>query len=235
MEYEKTDISEELSGSVEDVIFKNAESGYIVLNLGCDEGLIPVVGTLGDINEGERLTLRGGWITSPKYGRQFKAVTCERSLPSTPEEITAYLSSGIIKGLGPAIAKRIVNAFGTETLDILDNDYMRLTAVKGITSDKALYIANEYRKITGVNEVIKFLGEYNFGPSHAVSVWSVYEHDSIKQIKQNPYILCANGIDIDFIQVDRMAADLGFDAENSNRVRAGIIPALRTALMRKAP
>lgn len=227
MEYEKTDISEELSGSVEDVIYKNAESGYIVLNLGCDEGLIPVVGTLGDINEGERLTLRGGWITSPKYGRQFKAVTCERSLPSTPEEITAYLSSGIIKGLGPAIAKRIVNAFGTETLDILDNDYMRLTAVKGITSDKALYIANEYRKITGVNEVIKFLGEYNFGPSHAVSVWSVHEHDSIKQIKQNPYILCANGIDIDFIQVDRMAADLGFDAENSNRVRAGIIYVLR--------
>lgn len=227
MEYEKTDISVELSGSVEDVIYKNAENGYIVLNLGCDEGLVPVVGTLGDINEGERLNLRGGWITSPKYGRQFKAVMCERSLPSTPAEITAYLGSGIIKGLGPAIAKRIVNVFGEETLDILDNDYMQLTAVKGISADKALYIANEFRKITGVNEVIRFLSEYNFGPAHAVSVWSVYEHESIQQIKLNPYILCSGGIDIDFMQVDRMAADLGFDAENSNRVRAGIVYVLR--------
>lgn len=227
MEYEKKDISVELSGSVEDVIYKKAETGYIVFNLGCDDGLIPVVGTLGDINEGERLELRGGWITSPKYGRQFKAVMCERSQPQTEQEITAYLSSGIIKGLGPAIAKRIVGAFGTETLDILDNDYMQLTAVKGITADKALYIANEYRKITGVNEVIKFLGEYNLGPAHAVSVWSMYEHESIKQIKQNPYILCGGGIDIDFMQVDRMAADLGFDAENSNRVKAGIAYVLR--------
>lgn len=100
---------------------------------------------------------------------------------------------------------------------------MQLTVIKGITSDKALYISNEYHKITGVNEVIKFLGEYNFGPAHAISVWSAFEHDSIKQIKTNPYILCTSGIDIDFRSVDRMAADLGFDAENSDRVRAGIV------------
>ncbi|MCH5325010.1 MAG: ATP-dependent RecD-like DNA helicase [Eubacterium sp.] len=226
-EYEKQDISVELSGSVEDVIYKNPENGYIVLNLGCDEGLITVIGVLGDINEGERLSLRGGWITSAKYGRQFKAVICERSMPTTPEEITAYLSSGVIKGLGPALAKRIVKEFGDETLDILDNDCMRLTDVKGISADKALYIGNEYRKITGVNEVIKFLGEYNLGPAHAVGIWAVYEHESIRQIKQNPYILCADGIDIDFMQVDRIAADLGFDAENSNRVNAGIVYVLR--------
>lgn len=227
MDNQKVDISVELSGSVEDVIYKNADNGYTVINLGCDEGLIPVVGTLGDVNEGERLDLRGGWITSAKYGRQFKAAMCERSMPVTESEIAAYLGSGVIKGLGPAIAKKIVKLFGTESLDIIDNDCMQLTAIKGITSDKALYISNEYHKITGVNEVIKFLGEYNFGPAHAISVWSAFEHDSIKQIKTNPYILCTSGIDIDFRSVDRMAADLGFDAENSNRVRAGIVYVLR--------
>ena len=227
MDNQKADISVELCGSVEDVIYKNAENGYTVLNLGCEEGLIPVVGNLGDVNEGERLNLRGGWITSTKYGRQFKAVLCERSLPQTEEEIVAYLGSGVIKGLGPAIAKRIVKAFGTESLDIIDNDCMQLTAIKGISSDKALYISEEYHKITGVNEVIKFLGEYNFGPSHAISVWSAFEHESIKKIKTNPYILCRGGIDIDFRSVDRMAADLGFDAENSDRVRAGIVYVLR--------
>lgn len=223
MDNQKVDISVELSGSVEDVIYKNADNGYTVMNLGCDEGLIAVVGNLGDVNEGERLSLRGGWITSPKYGRQFKAAMCERSMPETESEISAYLGSGVIKGLGPAIAKKIVKQFGTEALDIIDNDCMQLTVIKGITSDKALYISNEYHKITGVNEVIKFLGEYNFGPAHAISVWSAFEHDSIKQIKTNPYILCTSGIDIDFRSVDRMAADLGFDAENSDRVRAGIV------------
>ena len=223
LDNQKVDISVELSGSVEDVIYKNAENGYTVINLGCDEGLIAVVGNLGDVNEGERLSLRGGWITSAKYGRQFKAAMCERSMPETESEISAYLGSGVIKGLGPAIAKKIVKQFGTEALDIIDNDCMQLTVIKGITSDKALYISNEYHKITGVNEVIKFLGEYNFGPAHAISVWSAFEHDSIKQIKTNPYILCTSGIDIDFRSVDRMAADLGFDAENSDRVRAGIV------------
>ena len=223
MDNQKVDISVELSGSVEDVIYKNADNGYTVINLGCDEGLIAVVGNLGDVNEGERLSLRGGWITSPKYGRQFKAAMCERSMPETESEISAYLGPGVIKGLGPAIAKKIVKQFGTEALDIIDNDCMQLTVIKGITSDKALYISNEYHKITGVNEVIKFLGEYNFGPAHAISVWSAFEHDSIKQIKTNPYILCTSGIDIDFRSVDRMAADLGFDAENSDRVRAGIV------------
>lgn len=223
MDNQKVDISVELSGSVEDVIYKNADNGYTVINLGCDEGLIAVVGNLGNVNEGERLSLRGGWITSPKYGRQFKAAMCERSMPETESEISAYLGSGVIKGLGPAIAKKIVKQFGTEALDIIDNDCMQLTVIKGITSDKALYISNEYHKITGVNEVIKFLGEYNFGPAHAISVWSAFEHDSIKQIKTNPYILCTSGIDIDFRSVDRMAADLGFDAENSDRVRAGIV------------
>ena len=93
MDNQKVDISVELSGSVEDVIYKNADNGYTVINLGCDDGLIPVVGTLGDVNEGERLNLRGGWITSQKYGRQFKAAMCERSMPQTETEIAAYLGS----------------------------------------------------------------------------------------------------------------------------------------------
>ena len=128
-----------LQGVVEEVIYKNPDNGYIVIALDVDGAPETAVGTLGDIVEGETIKLRGNYIASAKYGRQFKAAICERGLPQTEAEITAYLGSGIIKGLGPAIAKRIVKEFGTEALDILDNDYMRLTAVKGITTDKALY------------------------------------------------------------------------------------------------
>lgn len=227
MNNEKIDISAEIKGSVEDVIYKNISNGYVVFNLSSEDGLIPVVGTLGDIAEGENLELKGGWISSPKYGRQFKAVTCERSKPRSESEITAYLGSGVIKGIGPAIAKKIVAHFGTEALDVIDNDYLRLSEIRGISTDKALYIANEYRKITGVNEVIKFLGEYNLGPATAVSLWTKYERDALKKLKENPYILCGEGFDIRFEQVDRMAASLGFEPESTPRIKAGIIFILR--------
>ena len=212
-----------IRGDIDEIRFRNEENGFTILVLDIDGEPVISAGVFPPVVEGQTVTLTGEYVVHPKYGRQFKAAMCERSMPETESEISAYLGSGVIKGLGPAIAKKIVKQFGTEALDIIDNDCMQLTVIKGITSDKALYISNEYHKITGVNEVIKFLGEYNFGPAHAISVWSAFEHDSIKQIKTNPYILCTSGIDIDFRSVDRMAADLGFDAENSDRVRAGIV------------
>lgn len=217
----------EIDGTVEEVIYKNADNGYIVLNLDNHGVLIPVVGILGDIVEGEGLSLQGNYIQSPKYGKQFKAETCQRTLPQTKDELIKYLGSGIIKGVGPALAKRIVAAFDMDSLDILENDYMKLSQIKGITADRAIYIGQEFRRICGVKNVVEFLGKYEMSPALAILVWKRYGNDSIAQIKLNPYLLCSDGLEMDFELVDSMANQLGFKVTDINRVKAGIIYVLR--------
>lgn len=218
---------ETISGTVEEVIFKNPDNGYIVITIEADSEYLSVVGEMGDIAEGEILELRGTYVNSTKYGRQFKAVSCIRKLPETPEEIKTYLGSGIIKGVGPALAKKIVNAFGDQSLIIIENDPYRLSELNGITAEKALYIGNEFKRLCGVKNIISFLQNFNIGPSSAVQVWKKYETDSMKNIKENPYCLCSDEIGVTFHQADEIAAELGFDYNNINRIKAGIVFILR--------
>ncbi|MDE6724837.1 MAG: ATP-dependent RecD-like DNA helicase, partial [Ruminiclostridium sp.] len=118
---------EKLNGSVDEIVFSNMDTGYVVFDLDCSGQIVTVVGELGNISEGERLELTGGYVYNAKYGRQFKAVTCVRTLPTTPAEIRKYLGSGIIKGVGPALAKKIVEHFGSDSLDIIENDPISLS------------------------------------------------------------------------------------------------------------
>lgn len=216
-----------LSGTVEEVIYRNSENGYIVLNLDCNGSLVAVNGSLGDIVEGEKLTLTGEYVNSAKYGRQFKATICERLLPTTESEIRKYLGSGIIKGIGPAVAKKIVAAFGAESLEIIESTPMRLSEIKGITPDKALYIGDEFRRICSVRTVIDYLARFGISPATGIALWKRYENNAVALVRENPYILCAGGIEVDFPLVDNIAADMGFDAYNANRVKAGIVYVLR--------
>ena len=216
-----------ITGTAEEVIYKNPENGYIVITMDIDGAPETVVGTLGDIVEGESLVLRGNYIASAKYGKQFKAVTCERKLPTTAEEMRRYLGSGIIKGIGPSMAKKIVGAFGTESLDIIENDPKRLTALNGITVDKALYIGTEFRKLNGIRVIIEFLQNYEISPLTASLVWKVYEGESVKNVKSNPYILCDDDFGVDFSCADRIAGDLGLSPYSTERVKAGISYVLR--------
>lgn len=216
-----------LKGFVEEIVYKNSETGYIVFMLNCDGEPIDVVGELGDISEGERLELYGDYVNNPKYGRQFKAVSCTRTPPTTSEEIRRYLSSGIIKGIGPALAKKIVQSFGEETLDIIENDPLRLAELKGVTGDKALYISSEYRKLSGVKNVIEFLQKYGIGPAVAALVWKKYEASSILFIKENPYILCDEDLGVEFEQADEIAKAEGISGESINRVIAAMLYILR--------
>lgn len=211
-----------LRGTVEEVIYKNPENGYIVLTLDCDNTPETVVGNLGDIVEGESLILNGNYIASAKYGRQFKAITCERALPTTAAEIRKYLGSGIIKGLGPAMAKKIVTAFGEDSLEIIKDDPKRLCDLNGITIDKALYIGNEFKKLCGIRSIIEFFQKYDISPVTASLVWKDYDTDSLPLIKENPYILCNNEYDVDFGVADRMASDLGLSMYSNNRIKAAI-------------
>ncbi len=216
-----------LCGTAEEIIYKNPENGYIVLTLNCDNTPETVVGTLGDIVEGESLKLRGSYISNAKYGRQFKAVTCERTLPTTAEEIRRYLGSGIIKGVGPAMAKKIVAAYGREALDIIENDPKRLSELNGITIDKAIYIGHEFKKLNGIKTIIEFLQKYNISPITASLVWKEYEAKSMALIKENPYLLCDSEFEVDFTIADRIAFDLELSMYSVNRIKAGIAYVLR--------
>lgn len=218
---------EMLKGFVEEVVYKNSDTGYIVFVLNCDGQPVDVVGELGDISEGERLELYGDYVNNPKYGRQFKAVSCTRTPPTTPDEIRKYLGSGIIKGLGPALAKKIVQQFGEEALDVIENDPLRLAELKGVTGDKALFISGEYRKLSGVKNVIEFLQKYGIGPAVAALVWKKYEASSIALIKDNPYILCDEELGVDFDQADEIARDEGIKGDDINRIIAAMLYILR--------
>lgn len=218
---------EQLSGSVEDVIFKNTDTGYIVFDIDCNGQVITVIGELGDISEGERLELTGNYVSSAKYGRQFKAVSCTRLLPTSAKEIRKYLSSGIIKGVGTALAKRIVETFGEESLEIIENDPLRLAELKGVTSDKALFISGEYRKLSGMKRVVEYLQQYGIGPMVATEVWKKYETSSIAFIKDNPYILCDGEMGVDFEKADEIAYAEGINLNDINRIVAAMLYILR--------
>ncbi len=212
---------------MEEVVYKNAENGYIVLTLDIGGSPETVVGTLGDIVEGESLKLRGGYVANAKYGRQFKAVTCERTLPETAPEIRKYLGSGIIKGVGPSLAKKITDAFGTDSLAVIETDPLRLAELNGITTDKALFISHEFRRLCGVKSIIEFLQKYDIGPVTAAAVWKIHEEASVASVKENPFLLCDDGIGVDFTVADRIARDLELDPWSMNRIKAGISYVLR--------
>jgi exodeoxyribonuclease V alpha subunit len=217
-----------LTGTVDGVIYKNPSNGYIVLELDCDEhGLVPVVGNLGDIADGEKLSLTGGYIESPKYGKQFKAQTCERMPPVSKDEIRRWLGSGIIRGIGPAMAKKITDKFGEESLETIENHPYKLAEITGINAEKASYIATEYARICSVKSIISFLAEYGFAPQTAIFAWQKFDNSSVEKIRGNPYLLCGEGIDADFEAVDKMAFALGLDSCSTDRVKAAVAYVLR--------
>ncbi len=216
-----------ISGTVEDIVFYNDENGYVVLDMDCNNELVTAVGMLGEVHEGEELTLYGDYVNSPKYGRQFKAEVFERSLPTSREAIRKYLGSGVIAGIGPAMAKRIVTAFGADTLDIMENDSARLSAVKGITTERAIAIGQEFRKITGLRKVMTYFSKYGIQPMTIAAVWKLYESRTMEVISRNPYVLCDSGIELPFRDADRLGEALGIPKNSEERVLAGIIWCLR--------
>ncbi len=227
MPAEQTEEYITITGTAEEVVYKNPENGYIVITMDIDGAPETVVGTLGDIVEGESLILRGNYTANAKYGRQFKAVTCERKLPTTASEIRRYLGSGIIKGVGPAMAKKITTAFGEESLDIIENDPKRLSTLNGISVDKALYIGTEFRKLNGIRSIIEFLQKYEISPLTASLVWKEFEGESVRTVKENPYVLCGDDFNVDFSSADRIAGDLGLSMFSSDRIKAGITYVLK--------
>ncbi len=217
-----------LTGTVEDVVFCNDENGYVVADLDCGGELVTVVGILGDVRDGESLTLLGEYINSPKYGRQFKAEVCERSLPNTESAVRKFLGSGVISGVGPAMAKRIVTAFGSRALEIIENEPAQLSSIKGITAESALKIGEEFRRIAGLRKAVTYFSRYGISPSVVAAAWKKYEIHTVQAVEDNPYCLCGAGIELPFREADRLAGEMDFPMDSEERVLAGIVWCLRT-------
>lgn len=214
----------ELRGQVERITFRNAENGYTVLRLSVHGHAerITAVGIMAEPAQGEMLTLYGQWTRNAKYGMQFKAERCEPTIPTTSGGVEKFLASGLIRGIGPATAKRIVEKFGDDTIQVLDEEPMRLIEIKGISEKRAIAIAESWREQREIREVMVFLQGYGIGAGYAMRIFRVYRENTIAVLKDNPYRMAIDVQGIGFTIADRIAQKLGIAADSPLRIRAGV-------------
>src|SRR6476659_2645759 len=182
---------ESITGVVERITFHNLDSGYAVLRVQAAgrRGVVTVVGSLSSVVAGEYIEARGSWVNDRTHGLQFKADELKTTPPHTASGIAKYLGSGLIKGIGPTYAKRIVEVFGERTLDIIDKSPTSLAEIKGIGPQRLERIRRSWQEQRGVREVMVFLQSYGIGTARAVRIYQEYGDDSIEKVKSNPYRL----------------------------------------------
>lgn len=217
----------ELCGSVEQIIFRNEQNGYTVLELSAEGERITAVGIMPWVSVGEEVRLLGAWKSHPSFGTQFAAETCERALPTNTAAILRYLSSGAVKGIGPATAARLVDAFGEKTLEIMEKEPERLQSIKGLSKAKAEKISEEFKNMFGIREIMLFLSGYGVTPEEAVRVWKKWGVQALDNIRRDPYLLCIEPVRIPFDRVDGIAAAMERPQDDACRIRAGILHVLR--------
>lgn len=217
----------ELTGSVERVIYRNETNQYTVLELNAGDELITVVGSFPYASEGEELHLYGSWTSHVSYGQQFKATAFEHARPATTQAMLKYLSSGAVKGIGPATANRIVELFGNKSLDVIESEPERLTQVRGITKKKALEVSEEIRRVYGIRELITYLTAYGIKPEQAIAIWKIFGEESISCIREEPFRLCDEDLSIGFEIADKIAQEMERPYNNLDRVKAGVQYVLR--------
>ena len=217
----------ELCGSVETVVYHNDKNQYTVLEMNAGNENVTVVGAFPFVSVGEELHVYGKWSSHPSFGDQFKAEAFERSRPATTAAMLKYLSSGAVKGIGPATARRIIETFGGKALEIIENEPERLAQIKGITREKALEINTELKRVYGIRELMAFLGAYGVRPEEAVLVWKQFGEGSVGCIQEDPYCLCGDGLDISFSIADSIAETMEKPRNDDGRVQAGVLYVLR--------
>ena len=217
----------EIEGSVEEIIFKNEDTGFCVLELNTGEELLAVVGLLASANAGDDLRITGYHTNHPAYGRQFKAEVFERSFPKTADAIYKYLASGVIKGIGPVLARDIVGTFAEDTFNIIETAPNRLSEVKGISPRKAEKLSTEFKKVFSARTVMLFLEQHGITCAHSVLVWKKWGEKSVDYIKDNPYILCTDDIMVPFSAADEIAYKMEFSIKDISRIKAGLCHVLR--------
>lgn len=216
-----------LEGTVEHLIYDNPETGYSVFELASGGELHAVAGTIGEVHVGETVTLYGNFVNHASYGLQFKAESCEASMPQDVQAIQAYLSSGVLPYIGPATAKKIVEKFGAAALDVIASDPRELCGLRGITPEKADAISREFHRMFGVREAIAWLGRFGISPARAVEAFRHFGPATVDALSHNPYLLCGEPLHLRFSQVDGIAAELQLAQDSELRVWAALGYVLR--------
>src|SRR5437016_7308188 len=218
-----------LEGSVESIVFRNEDNHYTVARFRPNDSgrlfrddLTTIVGALPGVHVGELLTVEGEWEKDPKYGRQLHVTSFVQRLPASPEGIMRYLSSGLIKGIGPKKAERIVAHFGEQTLAIIEQQPERLSEVKGISTKDRDQIAKAWNEQSEIKELHLFLQSHDVSMNLATRIYKQYGQDSIKVIRENPYQLAQEKIGIGFRRADDIAVKLGLPLDSIERIVTGV-------------
>ena len=213
-----------IDGTILQTIFTNEENGYTVLRLVTGDGeLVTVVGIIPCAAAGENLIVRGRWVNHPTHGSQVQAEEIERHLPTNESDIISYLSSGLIKGVGPATASRLVDRFGTETLRILEEEPELISRVSGISERKAKEIVESFRYQTGMRRLLEFLSLNSLPLSLAMRLYRRYGMDALEAIRHNPYLLVDEMYGVDFSVMDEIALSMGIAGDSHRRLEASIL------------
>jgi exodeoxyribonuclease V alpha subunit len=211
---------------LEDFIFRNEETGYSVASF--SDG-VKAVGILPGLKTGERLKLTGQYETHPKHGQQFKIESFSIIYPTTTASISKYLGSGLVKGIGPSIAEKIVGVFGENTLEIMDNEADKLLQVEGIGKKKLVVIKKSWQEQKAVKDIMLFLQSFDISPAYALKIYRTYGKDAIRIVQENPYQLTYDVWGIGFKIADTIGKSAGFNEDHPKRIKSGIIYVLNEA------
>lgn len=215
----------EIKGQVERITYRNEDNSFTIakMKVGGRHDLVTVVGNLLSVSPGEVLKLKGEWHNHPKFGEQFKISSYESVVPATVKGIERYLGSGLIKGIGPVMAKRLVDKFALETLTVIESDIKRLHEVEGIGEKRIEMIKKAWDDQKEIREVMLFLQGHEVSPAYGAKIYKQYGKESIKVVQKNPYRLATDIFGIGFITADKIAEKLGISKESQIRAEAGIL------------
>ena len=215
----------ELQGQIERITFSNEENSFTIAKVKVpgQRGLATVVGNLVALTPGEVLLMKGEWTNHPRYGRQFQVLNFKSQVPASVYGIKRYLGSGLIKGIGPIMAQRIVKRFGSKTLDVIENELERLTEVQGIGRKRIAMIRTAWDEQQEIREVMLFLQTHGISSGYAAKIFKHYGRQSIEVVQKNPYRLAVDILGIGFVTADSIAEKLGFAKDSELRAEAGIL------------
>ena len=217
----------ELEGEIIEIIYKNELNSYCiaVMQTSTDDE-ITIVGYLPFINVGDTIKVVGKMVEHQEYGEQFKVDTFEKQMPQTTEALERYLANGTIKGVGPATARKIIETFGDNTINVMKFEPSKLAQIRGISKDKAIEISDSFLENWEVWQIVGFLDKFGIGPQNAETIYKALGINAIEQIQSNPYILVDLVNRVNFNQIDKMALDIGIEYNNEKRIRSGVKHAL---------
>ena len=221
---------EKIEGMISDIVFKNEDNGYVIAHLSNENNDVVIVGCMPTLTVGESIEVEGKWVNHKTYGTQFEVSSFMPVTPSSIEGIYVYLSSGMIKGIGEKMAKRIIDKFGVDTLDIIQNSPHRLSEVEGIGSKKIEQIAKSYEDNRELRNIIMQLSPYGITPNLCLKIYKKYKNKAVDVISKNPYKLAEDVRGIGFKVADKIAENLGIDKLSKDRIMQGILYSLNQSL-----